>query len=79
MIRVGIVGASGYVGLELTRILLKHPEVEKLYLFSDHFEDSWIFESEKIFVSDRNTYTELYKNLDVVFCPWKWGDFKIFK
>ncbi|MCX7720544.1 MAG: N-acetyl-gamma-glutamyl-phosphate reductase [Dictyoglomus thermophilum] len=67
MIRVGIVGASGYVGLELTRILLKHPEVEKLYLFSDHFEDSWIFESEKIFVSDRSSYTELYKNLDVVF------------
>ena len=28
MISVGIVGASGYTGEELTKILLKHPEVK---------------------------------------------------
>ncbi|MEJ2691172.1 MAG: N-acetyl-gamma-glutamyl-phosphate reductase, partial [Deltaproteobacteria bacterium] len=28
MIRVAIVGASGYTGVELTRILSRHPEVE---------------------------------------------------
>ncbi|ACK43058.1 N-acetyl-gamma-glutamyl-phosphate reductase [Dictyoglomus turgidum] len=67
MLKVGIVGASGYVGLELTRILLRHPQVDKLYLFSDHFEDSWVFKSEKIFITDRSTYSELYKDLDVVF------------
>ena len=28
MLRVGIIGASGYTGAELTRILSAHPEVE---------------------------------------------------
>ena len=28
MIKVGIVGATGYAGVELIRLLLAHPEVE---------------------------------------------------
>ncbi|MGZ3633400.1 MAG: N-acetyl-gamma-glutamyl-phosphate reductase [Parachlamydiaceae bacterium] len=32
MIRVGIIGATGYIGIELVRILLNHPEVELTYL-----------------------------------------------
>ena len=28
MIKVGIVGASGYTGVELARILISHPQVE---------------------------------------------------
>lgn len=34
MIRVGIVGASGYTGAELVRILLRHPEAELAVLTS---------------------------------------------
>ncbi len=34
--KVGIVGVSGYAGLELTRILLRHPAVEVVYLAGNH-------------------------------------------
>ena len=42
MIKVGIVGGTGYTGVELLRILLQHPEVnikafaENLHDFSRH-------------------------------------------
>jgi len=35
MIRVGIIGASGYAGAELVRYLLAHPEAKITYLASD--------------------------------------------
>lgn len=35
MIKVGIAGASGYAGLELVRLLIKHPEVEITALTSE--------------------------------------------
>jgi N-acetyl-gamma-glutamyl-phosphate reductase len=38
MIHVGILGATGYAGLELTRILLQHPEVGVLSASSVSFE-----------------------------------------
>ena len=38
MISVGVIGATGYAGVELVRILLNHPGVEKLYLSSVSFE-----------------------------------------
>lgn len=38
MISAGIIGATGYAGVELVRILLRHPQVEKLYLSSVSFE-----------------------------------------
>jgi len=38
MIHVGILGATGYAGLELTRILLQHPEVTALSASSVSFE-----------------------------------------
>ena len=28
MIRIGIVGATGYIGLELIKLLIKHPKVK---------------------------------------------------
>ncbi|HDM35714.1 MAG TPA: N-acetyl-gamma-glutamyl-phosphate reductase [Candidatus Syntrophoarchaeum butanivorans] len=37
MIRVGIIGGSGYTGLELMRILLSHPEVEITAVTSRRF------------------------------------------
>lgn len=38
MIRVGILGATGYAGLELTRLLLMHPKVEHIRASSVSFE-----------------------------------------
>jgi N-acetyl-gamma-glutamyl-phosphate reductase len=38
MIRVGIYGGSGYTGLELMRILLRHPDVEVTGLTSRKFK-----------------------------------------
>ncbi|TXT49741.1 MAG: N-acetyl-gamma-glutamyl-phosphate reductase [Spirochaetes bacterium] len=38
MLRIGILGASGYAGAELVRILLSHPEGKILYLSSVSFE-----------------------------------------
>ncbi len=38
MIRVGIIGATGYVGAELVRLLARHPNVKKLLLSSVSFE-----------------------------------------
>jgi N-acetyl-gamma-glutamyl-phosphate reductase len=38
MIRCGIIGATGYAGSELTRLLLRHPEVGALALSSTSFE-----------------------------------------
>jgi N-acetyl-gamma-glutamyl-phosphate reductase len=37
MIRVGIAGATGYGGVELVRLLKRHPEVELTYLTSESF------------------------------------------
>ena len=34
-IKVGIVGASGYGGVQLVRLLLEHPKVEIVYLGGD--------------------------------------------
>lgn len=38
MIKVGIIGATGYVGVELLRLLLSHPKVEVVALSSVSFE-----------------------------------------
>jgi N-acetyl-gamma-glutamyl-phosphate reductase len=38
MITAGIIGATGYVGVELVRLLLAHPEVSKINLSSVSFE-----------------------------------------
>jgi len=38
MIKAGIIGATGYAGAELVRILLLHPEVETLFVSSVSFE-----------------------------------------
>lgn len=35
MLRVGVIGARGYTGAELVRLLCKHPDVELTYLTSE--------------------------------------------
>ena len=37
MVKVGIIGASGYAGAELVRYLLSHPGVEIAYLASSTY------------------------------------------
>ncbi|MBK5241199.1 N-acetyl-gamma-glutamyl-phosphate reductase [Clostridium sp.] len=44
MIKVGIVGATGYAGVELLRLLLQHPEVKVTEIVSHSFEDKNISE-----------------------------------
>ena len=38
MIKVGIVGASGYTGLELCRLLLAHDQVQITHIFSTQYQ-----------------------------------------
>lgn len=42
MLKVGIIGSTGYAGVELLRILLRHPGVEKIYVSSVSFEGQQI-------------------------------------
>ena len=42
--KVGIIGATGYTGVVLTRLLLNHPEVEITYLSSEQYSDKHFFE-----------------------------------
>ncbi len=42
MIKAGIIGATGYAGVELFRILLRHPQVEKIFVSSVSFEGQQI-------------------------------------
>jgi len=50
MIRVSIVGASGYTGRELIKILLKHPQVKIAYLTSETYKGKRISEVHKSLV-----------------------------
>ena len=43
MVRVGIVGASGYTGGELLRLLLRHPEVEVTHATSREYAGEYVF------------------------------------
>lgn len=48
MIKVGIIGATGYAGAELVRILINHPEAEIVWYGSKSYIDQ--------------NYTDIYKN-----------------
>lgn len=60
MIRVGIIGASGYAGAELIRYLLSHPEAEITYLASNTFEGKPISEAFPSFLGQRLPLCESY-------------------
>ena len=49
MIRVGIYGGSGYTGLELMRILLRHPDVKVTALTSRKFKGQPLSETYPLF------------------------------
>lgn len=44
MAKIGIVGASGYTGVELSRLLISHPEAEIVFLTSETYQGQLISE-----------------------------------
>jgi len=73
MMRIGIIGGSGYVGSELLRILLLHPQVEVTMVTSRQSAGEYVFNTHpnlrgltqlKFVPQDIN---ELQKNCDLVF------------
>lgn len=44
MAKIGIAGASGYTGLELLRLLLKHPEAEVAFISSQQYQGKRVSE-----------------------------------
>ncbi len=60
MIRVGIIGASGYAGAELIRYLLAHPEAKITYLASGTFEGKPISEAFPSFLGQKLPICESY-------------------
>ena len=73
MIKAGIIGATGYVGQELVRILMQHPEVELSHITSQSYagkEFSDIYENyNKIFETkcEEEDIEKLAEQLDVIF------------
>ena len=58
MIKVGIIGATGYAGVELIRILLNHPQAELAAVSSVSFEGKAVSE----------VYPALYGLCDLACC-----------
>lgn len=71
MIKVGIIGATGYVGAELLRILLNHPKVEVTALSSVSFEGQEIDSIYKNFINKTNlkcgTMDDVVESAEVIF------------
>ena len=45
MAKIGIVGGSGYTGIELLRLLINHPEAEIVFLTSETYEGQTVSEA----------------------------------
>ena len=59
--KVGIIGASGYTGVVLTSLLIKHPEIEIAYLSSEQFADKYYFE---VYPSFYDHFKEKFRPID---------------
>ena len=81
MIKIGILGSTGYVGLELARLLSNHPEAEVVFLDSrsyDNKEYSSIFPSmkqilDKPCVSINLAEEDSLQGIDLLFCALPHG------
>jgi len=80
MVRIGIIGGSGYVGGELLRLLLMHPHVEVTMVTSRQSAGEYIFNihpnlrglTQLKFVPQN--ISELQKNCDIIFTATPHGD-----
>ena len=61
---VAILGSTGYVGLELTKILSKHPNVEIVFLGSENNSETSIEKVGKLILDKKLPLTQLNKNFD---------------
>jgi len=61
---VAILGSTGYVGLELTKILSKHPNVEIVFLGSENNPETSIEKAGKLILDKKLPLTQLNKNFD---------------
>ncbi len=61
---VAILGSTGYVGLELTKILSKHPNVEIVFLGSENNPETSIEKVGKLILDKKLPLTQLNKNFD---------------
>lgn len=69
MIKAGIIGATGYAGGELIRILLNHPKVEINFCFSRNHADKKIsdFHTDLLGDTEIRFVNEINASVDVVF------------
>ena len=73
MIRVGIVGATGYAGGELVRLLLGHPEAEIVWYGSKSYIEkpyAWIYQNMFQLVEEvcrDDNLKEMAGQVDVIF------------
>ena len=71
MVKIGIIGATGYVGAELLRLLLSHPKVEFAALSSVSFAGQEISNVYKTFFNKTNliceSADEVVEKCDVIF------------
>ncbi len=71
MVKIGIIGATGYVGAELLRLLLSHPKVEVAALSSVSFEGQEISTVYKNFLNKTNLICgcidDVIEKCDVIF------------
>lgn len=71
MIRVGIIGATGYTGLELLRILTNHPNVKITFLSSRNFAGKKLNDVYPFFLEDKVLeeidFEKISRNCDIVF------------
>lgn len=73
MIKAGIIGASGYTGSELVKLLHQHPDVELVYLGSENYENHAIqsifphLDGCVAFDLKKSSSAEIAQRCDVVF------------
>lgn len=66
MIRVGVIGASGYAGAELVRYLLAHPEAKITYLASDSLKGKPLSEAYPSFLGRDLPVCEKYDSHNAI-------------
>ena len=72
--KVGILGATGYTGIVLTKLLLKHPEVKITYLSSEQYAERELHEVYPTYFGTSSlklksvNLKDIAKSCDIVFC-----------